>query len=141
MKRFFYFAIILLIPFYSFSQNNDEAAIRRLLNDQTIAWNNGDLTNFMNGYWESDSLLFIGKKGPKYGYKTTLENYQKNYPDTATMGKLSFDILQIKRLSVLYFFVVGKWHLQRSIGDVEGHYTLLIRKIKGKWKIVADHSS
>jgi hypothetical protein len=95
----------------------------------------------MNAYWESDSLLFIGKSGPKYGYKTTLENYQKNYPDTAAMGKLSFDIMQIKRLSVLYFFVVGKWHLQRSIGNLEGYYTVLLKKVKGKWVIVADHSS
>jgi hypothetical protein len=95
----------------------------------------------MKGYWQSDSLLFIGKNGPKYGYRTTLENYKQRYPDTSAMGKLSFDILQVKRLSVLYFFVVGKWHLDRSIGNIEGHFTLLMRKLKGQWVIVADHSS
>ncbi len=135
------FTILLLISISSYSQNNDEITIRKILNYQTTAWNNGDLTGFMKGYWESDSLLFIGKSGPKYGFTTTLENYRKNYPDTAAMGKLSFQILQVKRLSALYFFVVGKWHLQRTIGDLEGHYTLLFRKIKSKWVIVADHSS
>ena len=136
-------AIILLLtfPLCSFCQNKDEQAIKALLDQQTKAWNSGNLESFMKGYWESDSLLFIGKSGPKYGYKTTLENYRKSYPDTAAMGKLHFDILQIKRLSVIYFFVVGKWHLQRTIGDVEGHFTLLVKKVKNKWVIVADHSS
>jgi hypothetical protein len=57
------------------------------------------------------------------------------------MGKLSFDILVIKKLSPEYCYVVGKWMLQRSIGDLSGHYDLLLRKLKGKWVIVADHSS
>jgi uncharacterized protein (TIGR02246 family) len=126
---------------YCFCQNKDEQAIKALLDEQTKAWNKGDLEAFMKGYWESDSLLFIGKSGPKYGYKTTLETYRKGYPDTVAMGKLHFDILQTKRLSVIYFFVVGKWHLQRTIGNVEGHFTLLVKKVKSKWVIVADHSS
>jgi ketosteroid isomerase-like protein len=140
MKRFA-LILLVLIPVLSFCQNKDELAIKAVLDEQTKAWNKGDLQSFMNGYWESDSLVFIGKSGPKYGYKTTLENYKKSYPDTAAMGKLKFDILQVKRLSIIYFFVVGKWHLQRSIGDVEGHFTLLFKKVKTKWVIVADHSS
>ena len=119
----------------------DEQEILNLIDDQRIYWNNGDIENFMGGYWKSDSLMFIGKSGITYGWQKTLDNYKKGYPDTAAMGKLKFDILEIKRLSVMYFFVVGKWHLTRSIGDVGGHFTLLFKKIKNKWVIVADHSS
>jgi ketosteroid isomerase-like protein len=129
------------LSYQSNAQTTDEKYIRQLLSDQTKAWNSGDLESFMKGYWNSDSLLFIGKSGPKYGYQTTLDNYRKGYPDTASMGKLHFDILQTKRLSVMYYFVVGKFHLQRTIGDLEGHFTLLFKKLKGKWMIVADHSS
>jgi hypothetical protein len=57
------------------------------------------------------------------------------------MGKLRFELVEVKRLSVLYFFVVGKWFLTRSIGDLNGSFILLIKKIKNKWVIVADHSS
>jgi len=57
------------------------------------------------------------------------------------MGKLHFKLLELKSLSPVYYFVVGKWHLQRSIGDLEGHFTLLFKKINGEWLIVADHSS
>lgn len=132
---------ILSIPFFSMAQNKDEQAIRQLLAEQTKAWNAGDVEAFMKGYWKSDSLVFVGKNGPKYGYDVTLENYKKSYPDTAAMGTLTFDLLQVKRLSVLYFSVLGKWHLKRSIGDVEGHFTLLIKKIGKQWLIVSDHSS
>jgi ketosteroid isomerase-like protein len=95
----------------------------------------------MQTYWQSDSLMFIGKNGVVWGWQKTLDNYKKGYPDTAAMGKLSFDIIQVKKLSDEYHFVVGKWMLKRSIGDLSGHYTLLMRKIKVQWKIVADHSS
>ena len=57
------------------------------------------------------------------------------------MGKLDLQILNIKLLGKDVAFVVGKWDLKRNIGDVGGHFTLLMRKLKGKWFIVADHSS
>jgi ketosteroid isomerase-like protein len=123
------------------AQSKDETAIRNSMNEQLAAWNNGNLDRFMQTYWQSDSLMFIGKSGITYGWKKTLDNYKKGYPDTATMGKLDFTILEVKRLSVLYFFVVGKWHLTRSVGDVGGHFTLLFKQVKNKWVIIADHSS
>ena len=119
----------------------DEQIVRSLLEEQRQSWNTGDLEKFMAKYWQSDSLMFIGKSGVTYGWQNTLNNYKKGYPDTAAMGKLKFDILQVKRLSVMYFFMVGKWHLTRSIGDVGGHFSLLFKKVKNKWVIVADHSS
>jgi len=124
-----------------FAQNNDVTAIKKILTDQTIQWNNGNLDQFMKGYWENDSLQFIGKSGPVYGYNNALNNYKKGYPDTSAMGKLSFDVISVKKLSTDYYFVTGKWFLKRSAGDLKGVYTLLFRKINGEWKIIADHSS
>ena len=138
------YIFILLFAFTTFSsraQSADEKSIRKILSVQTEAWNKGKLVDFMAGYWESDSLLFIGQRGLNKGWHKTLENYQKGYPDTTAMGKLNFDLLEFRQLSPEYYFVVGKWHLKRSIGDVGGHFSLLFRKMKGQWKIVADHSS
>jgi hypothetical protein len=137
----FYFLTIAAMPVTTKAQNADEMVIRRVLANQSAGWNRGNLDEYMIGYWQSDSLLFIGKNGPKYGYKTTLETYKKSYPDTATMGKLHFDLLQLKRLASDYYYVTGKWALHRSKGDVEGYFTLLFRKIKNSWVIVSDHSS
>ena len=141
MKQLLLIICLATITLHTFAQSKDVQAIKSILNTQTNQWNAGNLDAFMKGYWENDSLLFIGSKGPKYGYKTTLDSYKKSYPDTAHMGKLLFDIVDVKKLSAEYYFVVGKWHLQRSIGDVSGMYTLLFRKINGKWVIVVDHSS
>ena len=123
------------------AQNKDENTIRNMLHHQTEAWNRGDLETFMQPYWQSDSLMFVGKGGVTWGWKNTLEHYRKGYPDKEAMGKLFFDIVKIQKLSEEYFFVTGKWMLQRKMGDLSGHYTLLIRKIGDQWKIVTDHSS
>ena len=140
MKKIF-FITLLFITSSSFSQNKNETVIRKMLSAQETEWNKGNLESFMKGYWQNDSLLFIGKNGPKFGYETTLENYKKGYPDTVHMGKFTSTIISMKKLSKSYYFVVGKWFLNRSVGDATGYYTLLIQKINGEWVIVADHSS
>ncbi len=137
--------IVLLTALFSsviaFAQSNDEISIRKVLDAQTKAWNRGDIEGFMQGYWKNDSLMFIGKSGINRSWKKTLENYKKSYPDTITIGKLSFDIILVKKLSPEYYYVVGKWMLTRSIGDLNGYYNLLFKKINEQWVIVADHSS
>jgi ketosteroid isomerase-like protein len=134
-------AFLLTLPPDIQAQSRAERTIRSILDQQTAAWNRGDLVAFMKGYWKSDSLMYIGKSGVTYGYDRTLDSYRRNYGDTARMGKLKFDLVQVKRLSHRYYYVVGKWFLKRSAGDVGGHYTLLIKKINGAWVIVSDHSS
>lgn len=134
-------SLLLFVSVFTSAQKSEEAKIRELLTAQTEAWNRGDIKGFMQTYWKNDSLMFIGKSGVTRGWQQTLENYEKGYPDTAAMGKLSFDIITVKKLSPEYFYVVGKWMLKRTIGDISGHYNLLMQKIKGRWVIVADHSS
>jgi hypothetical protein len=89
------------------AQSKDERNVRDAMDEQLKAWNAGDIDRYMLTYWNSDSLMFIGKSGITYGWQNTLDNYKKGYPDTATMGKLKFDILEVKRLSVMYFFCSG----------------------------------
>ena len=136
-----FFLLLILASATAFSQKGEEAKIRQLLLKQTESWNRGNIEGFMQTYWKSDSLMFIGKNGVTRGWQKTLENYKKGYPNPAAMGKLSFDILSVKQVSADHCFVVGKWMLKRTIGDVSGHYTLLLQKINGQWVIVADHSS
>jgi ketosteroid isomerase-like protein len=131
----------LLFGQFVFAQNKDVTAIKSILENQTVSWNKGDLNSFMSGYLHSDSLVFIGKSGPTYGYENTLANYKKGYPDTSHMGKLHFDIVSIKPLNSNHYFVIGKWFLTRTVGNVNGVFTLVLRKTKEGWKIISDHSS
>jgi hypothetical protein len=134
-------SLICIISLSSFAQNKEQQKILQALDTQKNAWNDGDLNRFMQTYWKSDSLMFIGKSGVTYGWQNTLNNYKSGYPDTAAMGKLQFDILHLKKISPTYYSVVGKWFLTRSIGNVGGHFTLLFKKINNQWLIISDHSS
>ena len=119
-------------------------AIAQVLASQTAAWNRGDIPGFMAGYWHSDSLVFIGKKGLTYGWQPTLDNYRQSYADATQMGQLDFSNLHITPLSADVAQVVGRWHLARPgvvAGDLQGHFLLIFRKLNGRWVIVADHSS
>jgi len=129
------------------SAATDQAAARsaivQVLTTQTAAWNRGDIPGFMAGYWKSDSLVFIGRKGPTYGWQPTLANYQKNYPDAAAMGQLDFSGLRVTLLAPTAAEVVGRWHLARpaELGDLQGYFLLVLRQIDGKWVVVADHTN
>jgi len=138
MKRLVF---IFLFPAWLHAQSNDERAILNILDRQTQSWNKGDFEGFMNGYWENDSLMYIGKSSVTYGFAPTLSNYKKNYAGADRMGKLTFDILHLKQLGKHHYLVVGKWFLKRNAGNVGGHYTLIFEKKKGKWVIISDHSS
>ena len=120
---------------------NDEMKIREVLLKQEEAWNNFNIESFMEGYWRSDSLMFLGTKGINYGWQITLDRYKKSYPTQEAMGKLKFDVLQMTRLSKDSYFLTGKYYLTRTIGDASGMFTLIFKKIKGKWVIIYDHTN
>ncbi|MCW8939182.1 MAG: DUF4440 domain-containing protein, partial [Flavobacteriales bacterium] len=98
-------------------QSQEKEAILEVMSQQEQDWNNGDVDAFMQGYWQSDSLMFVGKNGIKYGWQTTLENYKKSYPDKSTMGKLSFTIekLEVENQAA---FMLGKWNITRDSGNI-----------------------
>ena len=126
MKKFVLF-FILFLSAGTFAQ---EKEIIKVLETQQKAWNEGNLEVFMEGYWKSDSLLFVGSKGPTYGWQPTLDNYKKSYPGKA-----------VTMLGKNYASVFGRWKLTREKDTPEGIYTLDFRKFKNGWKIISDHSS
>ena len=54
---------------------------------------------------------------------------------------LTFENLRIEILDEYNAFVIGKWSLARESKPISGYYTLLWKKINGKWLIVSDHTS
>ena len=118
------------------------ASINQKMNEQETCWNTGDLECFMQHYWHSDSLLFIGKSGLTYGWQPTLDNYTSSYPDKSAMGKLTFTNEVKEFIDIETVQVIGQWELQRdSLENLGGYYSLLWKIKKGEWVIVSDHSS
>jgi hypothetical protein len=144
MRILFSFLLIFLTT-SGFTQNKisikEKEEIGSLLDKQIEAWNNGNLEKFMETYWNSEELSFVGSRGPTYGWQATLDNYKKGYPDKASMGKLTFTVLKISKIDKKTVLVIGRFDLTREIGDLSGHYTLVIQKFKKDWLIISDHSS
>lgn len=133
--------IILLFLSAQLSAQNATEEIILIMDQQEKSWNSGDIPGFMSAYWKSDSLVFIGKSGPTYGWQKTLDNYLKAYPNKAAMGQLDFGLIKLEHTSEETAFMLGTWMLKREKDTLQGHFSLLWRKIEGQWKIVADHSS
>lgn len=138
-KRLFLCCFLIFVRCPVFAQ--DRQAIVKLMNDEQTAWNKGDIDGFMQGYWKSDSLVFVGKSAPLYGWQSTINRYKKAYPGRAAMGKLTFGIIKLNLLDKDNAFMLGSWHLDRKAGALGGYFTLWFRKIGGEWKIVCDHTS
>ncbi len=138
----FLFSFFAMISFHSFAQKNKaEKMILQTLQTQQTAWNAGDLNAFMQGYWRNDSLQFITVKGVTDGWDKMLNRYQIKYPDKASMGTLQMQVVKMEKLNRQYYLVIGSWKLQREKDAPAGYFTLLFKKIKGKWLIVKDHTS
>jgi len=137
--------LFLIVSFSGFAESKlsekEKSEILRLLDRQVAAWNSCNLEKFMETYWNSDELVFVGSRGPTYGWQATLDNYKKGYPNKAAMGVLNFNILNISKIDKKTVFVIGRFELTREVGDLAGHFTLVIQKIDRKWLIVSDHSS
>ena len=108
---------------------------------QRDAWNRGDLEGFMALYEHTDSLCFIGRNGPTYGWQPTLDRYRKGYPDRAAMGTLEFDRLRFRTLGTDHMLCTGRWQLFRTADTLSGHFTLILRHGPDGWRIRHDHSS
>lgn len=141
MKSIF-IAIITSIIIYSCGTNDnsthDKEEIMAILNQQQKDWSNNDLEAFMDGYWKSDSLFFYSGGKLKSGWLTALNSYKLNYPDPSYSGALEFNIIKISPISKDSYFVMGEYMLTREVGNANGTFMIIFKKIDGEWKIIAD---
>ncbi|GJM28890.1 MAG: hypothetical protein DHS20C17_15250 [Cyclobacteriaceae bacterium] len=133
--------IVMAVLNTTIQAQNPEDIMKDVMQSQQDCWNSGNLECSMKGYWDSDSLVFVSSSRVYYGYDKTLERYRNTYPNQEAMGTLEFTIISLQSLSDASYYMIGKFHLEREIGNLEGHFTLLWRKINNQWLIVSDHSS
>lgn len=141
MRAYLFLFALLLTPVLSAQdRTQDEKAIRAVMAMQQEAWSNYDLEGFMDGYWRNDSLKFFGSRGITYGWDQTLANYKKGYPNKEVAGELTFTLESITPIEEESYYVMGRYHLERKMGNADGVFIIIFKKINGQWKIVADMS-
>jgi hypothetical protein len=144
MRTFFYLFIFTIVTTYCNAQSTeieDKEAILKVMKLQQVAWSDNDLEGFMDGYWKNDSLKFYGKSGLTKGWQQTLDNYKKGYPTKDHSGTLTFEIDDISKIEDNSYWVMGRYYLKRKVGDANGNFLVIFKRIDGSWKIVADMSS
>ena len=135
MKKLLFF---LIIPLINFGQG-DLHKIKEVLSKQESAWNQGDIYGFMLGYWRSDKLQFSSQDVTTYGWVNTYKKYQKNYPTNEKMGKLQFEMIDLKLTSDTTAIVNGKWELiRKSSKSLAGGFMLTFQKFNNDWLIIKD---
>jgi len=140
-KLILYIAITsILFTCSNTSEKNDKNSILSIMKLQEKAWSNNDIDGFMEGYWKNDSLKFYGSNGLTYGWENTLANYKKRYPTKDHSGTLSFKINDISKINDNSYYVMGEYYLTRNVGDANGIFMIIFKKINGEWKIIADTS-
>jgi hypothetical protein len=125
----------------SSDKKEDIIAIGNVLDTQVHAWNLGNVREFMKGYWHSDSLRFINKKGINSGYDSVEARYLRHYNTPEKMGVLSFKNLEFTALDPLQsvYNVTGNWKISGK-DSTGGFFSLIFRKEQSNWKIIADHT-
>jgi ketosteroid isomerase-like protein len=119
----------------------NEKAIEKLLLDQVVAWNAGDVEGYMKGYWNSDSTVFVSGGNLTRGYKGVLARYKKSYDTREKMGRLEFSELEVKMVTPAFGVATGVWRLYRAKDEPWGRFTLLVELKPEGWRIIHDHTS
>lgn len=118
------------------------ARVSSALDSSAAAWNRGDLSGFMAPYRASATMTYIGAPGLVVGHRALRQRYAPYFEPGAERDSLRFADLSTRPLGEDHALATGRWILHR--GDrvtSHGYFSLVLRKVEGRWKIVHDHSS
>lgn len=119
-----------------------EERVAAALEASADAWNRGDLEGFMSFYLDSALTTYVGGTGLRVGYDAIRERYEPLFAPGADRDSLAFEELRVRPISPDVAVGTARWVL-RDGGAVTGSgpFTLVLRRVEGRWKIVHDHSS
>ena len=120
--------------------SNIKQDLEEILMQQKIAWNQGDISEFMSYYWNSEELTFQTGDHRLCGWQTLMNRYNQNYPEE-NRGFLKFLDIAINVLSPNTALVLGRWNLTLKGESKGGLFTLVFRKMPEGWRIIHDHTS
>lgn len=134
--------LLLVVSVNSFSQNKSEKEITNFLREEERVWNAGDLAGYVEFYLPDNTSRVIKKNGVITGKEAILKDYQAYFTSKEKMGQLTIEADAIEKMNKTMHYVTGFFHLQYPNGEkIDGRYSSLMKRVKGKWYIYTDHSS
>jgi uncharacterized protein (TIGR02246 family) len=140
LKRYCSAIFLLFILLSATAQSKDEKAILEVMRQEERAWNSGNIEAYVDLYAPHDSTRMIYSSGAVYGKDSILAFYKKYWPKER-MGQLTLDGERLERLSKDYYYVSGFFHVRYPDGkSINGRFSGLMKKMKGRWYLYTDHS-
>ena len=121
-----------------------QRAIEQAMAASAAGWNAGDVDRFMGVYSDAPDTSFVAADGLIRGKPAMIARYRARYSfeDAAKRGALTFRTLDFRLLDAAHALYIARYQLSYPGGRSEsGVTTLVFRKERGSWKIIADHSS
>jgi ketosteroid isomerase-like protein len=118
-----------------------EIEVRAVLDAQVEAWNRGDISGYMAGYWRSEKTVFLSDGSKTLGFDEVAGRYAARYRTREDMGILAFEDLEVRFVGATTAIAHGIWRLRRMSDEPWGRFTLVIEKKKEGWRITHDHTS
>ena len=122
-----------------------EVALREIcamMARSATAWNRGDLDDFVADYLDGEGTTYIGSRGIVRGPAAIRAVYAPRFAPGGVRDSLSFERVEVDLLAPDLANTVAWYVLTR--GDsvtARGPTSLVMRRVRGQWKIVHDHSS
>jgi uncharacterized protein (TIGR02246 family) len=118
-----------------------DAEIRAVIALMEAAWNRGDFSGYMEGFW-NPGVVFVSGGRFQDGWQGTLDHYVRDYGGAPERrGTLHFDIVSIELLAPDAALLISNYQLERPEHPQVGINTRLMRRIDGRWVIAMNHVS
>lgn len=136
--------LVLSAPVMARGAPTPQAAVEAAMADSAAGWYAGDLPRFMAIYSDAPDTSFVTKTGVLRGKAGMAERYRIKYDfaNAAKRGVLGFATLDFRLLGPAHALYIGRYTLTAADGSVQsGMTSLVFRKERAGWRIIADHSS
>lgn len=124
------------------------SAILAVLADSAKGWNQGNVDRFLGAYSNDPATSFTGSRRSAHGKTGIRASYLASYKDqfgggATNRSTLRLDPEDFRPLGTGHALLIARWTLVTP-GKAEpetGMTSLVFRKEKAGWRIIADHSS
>ncbi len=118
------------------------AVVDTMMDRGAEAWNRGDFEAFVGDYAPESTTTFVSGGRVQHGFEWIRQNYAPVFAPDAARDSLRFESLEGRALDDDYLLATARYVLFRGDSVTSsGPFTLVLKRISGRWKIIHDHTS
>lgn len=115
-----------------------EDIVRGVLSANAAAWNEGNLTAYLNGYDQSAGVRLVNGAEIVTGINSVRKHYQAVVQGAGAMGRLTFSDLDVTMTAPEVATVNGRYAHESGPAKTTGAMTMVMKQVDGRWRIVQD---